>query len=138
MFTVRAGPMPAPKSTPLNARAALDHQVFVMKSSTILLATFLVASAFTREASALTAAEYQSLRQIWKLGYVVGVAHGRALYRGAVSDARETALDGCIPKMSDVEIVDAVAAYLTANPQSAPRPAADVVIAAIAVHCRAN
>ena len=110
-----------------------------MRSSTILLATFLVASAlFTREAGALTAAEYQSLRQIWKLGYVVGIAHGRALYRGAVSDARETALDSCIPKMSDVGIVDAVAAYLTANPQSAPRAAADVVIAAIAVHCRAN
>ena len=110
-----------------------------MKSSTILLVAFFFASVlFSREASALTAAEYQSLRQIWKLGYVVGVAHGRALYHGAVSDARETALDGCIPKMSDVEIVDAVAAYLTANPQSAPRPAADVVIAAIAVHCREN
>ena len=110
-----------------------------MKSLTILLMTVLIASAFSsREASALNAAEYQSLRQIWKLGYVVGIAHGRALYRGGVSNAGETALDGCIPKMSDVEIVDAVDAYLAANAQAVLRPAADVVIAAIADHCRAN
>ena len=83
----------------------------------------------------LTAAEYQALRQVWKLGYVVGLAHGRRLYRRADADPREAAMDACIPGLSDVEIVDAVAAHLAADPAAAARPAADVVLDAIAAHC---
>ena len=86
-------------------------------------------------AQGLTAAEYQSLRQVWKLGYVVGLAHGRRLYRRGDADPREAAMDACIPGLSDVEIVDAVAAYLAAEPAAAGRPAAAVVFDAIAAHC---
>ncbi len=86
-------------------------------------------------AQALTATEYQSLRQIWKLGYVVGIAHGRKLYRNRGADPREAAMDACIPNMSDVEIVDVVAAYLAANPAAADRPAAEAVLDAVADHC---
>ena len=84
----------------------------------------------------LTAAEYQSLRQAWKLGYVVGLSHGRRLYRrGGGTDPREIAMDACIPSLSDVEIVAAVAAYLAANPAAAERPAPAAVLDGIAAHC---
>ena len=83
----------------------------------------------------LTAGDYQSLRQVWKLGYVVGLAHGRRLYRRGDADPREAAMDACIPGLSDVEIVDAVAAHLAAEPAAAERPAAAAVLDAIAAHC---
>lgn len=86
-------------------------------------------------AQGLTAGEYQSLRQVWKLGYVVGLAHGRRLYRHGAADPREAAMDACIPGLSDVEIVRAVAAHLAAEPAAAGRPAAAVVLDAIAAHC---
>ena len=86
-------------------------------------------------AQGLTAAEYQSLRQVWKLGYVVGLAHGRRLYRQGDADPREAAMDSCIPGLSDVEIVEIVAAHLAAHPAAAERPAAAVVLDAIAAHC---
>ena len=76
-----------------------------MKFLTALLAALLGMSlGMSSQASALTAAEYQSLRQTWKLGYVVGIAHGRALYRKGdmAAGSREATLDDCIPKMSDV------------------------------------
>ena len=87
-------------------------------------------------AQGLTAAEYQSLRQVWKLGLC-----GRprpwppALPPGRRRSARGRAMDACIPGLSDVEIVDAVAAHLAAHPAAAERPAAAVVLDAIAAHC---
>ena len=89
-------------------------------------------------ALALTAAEYQGLRSVWKLGYVVGLAHGRALYRDGRSEARDAVMDRCIPKISDTEIVAAVEHYLAANANAGSRPAADVIIDAIAAHCGAK
>ena len=120
---------------------APQYRGHAMKFLTALLAALLGMSlGMSSQASALTAAEYQSLRQTWKLGYVVGIAHGRALYRKGdmAAGSREATLDDCIPKMSDVEIIDAVAAYMSANAGAASRDAGDVVIAAIAEHCRAN
>ena len=86
-------------------------------------------------AEALTAYEYQTLRSTWRLGYVVGIAHGRELYRGGGTDSREGELDECIPRLSDIEIVDFVDTFLAANPAAGVRPAAEVVVEALMRHC---
>jgi len=86
-------------------------------------------------AEALTAHEYQALRSTWRLGYVVGIAHGRKLYRDGGIDSREAELDACMPRLSDIEIVDFVDAFLTTNPAAGERPAAEVVIEALMHHC---
>lgn len=86
-------------------------------------------------AEALTAYEYQALRSTWRLGYVVGIAHGRKLYRDGGTDSREAKLDACIPRLSDIEIVDFVDAFLATNPADGERPAAEVVIEALRRHC---
>ena len=103
-----------------------------------VLVAWIVAAPIDRSAHALTADEYRSLRTIWKLGYVVGIAHGRALYRAQDTDANEVSMDACIPAMSDVRIVEIVDAYLAANPELSGRPAADIVIEAVSRHCAAK
>ena len=104
-------------------------------SAAVLGALAVAAAVLSGPALALTAEDYRSLRTTWKLGYVVGIAHGRALYRAPGTGSREAAMDSCIPQMSDVEIVKVVDAYLDTNPALASRAAGDVVVEAIAHHC---
>ena len=117
-------------------------RVFIFRqlnpASFVLMVLIAASTPFCHTAQALTAEDYESLQTIWKLGYVVGIAHGRALYRTQDGNAGEAAMDTCIPKMSDVEIVGVVDAYLAANPALGTSPAADIVIAAVSHHCAAK
>ena len=100
-----------------------------------LVLLVLLSLLFGSRVEALTASEYRALHLTWKLGYVVGIAHGRKLYCDSDAPSRKIVLDVCIPKLSDVEIVDSVDAFIADDPAAGDRLAAEAVIEALMRRC---